>query len=83
MARPFLIEIQETAQELESRLKRSHTRSQTERLQMLWWLKTRQVIEKLLGQGHQLRYFCQDESRLGISRKKDNHKNLFVLITLS
>jgi hypothetical protein len=24
------------------------------------------VIEKLLGQGHQLRYFCQDESRLGL-----------------
>lgn len=45
MARPFLIEIQETAQELEQRLKRAHTRTQTERLQMLWWLKTGQVFE--------------------------------------
>jgi transposase len=45
MARPFLIEIQETTQELEQRLKRADTRSQTQRLQMLWWLKTGQVVE--------------------------------------
>jgi transposase len=45
MARPFRVEIQETAQELQQRLKRAGGASQIERLQMLWWLKTGQVVE--------------------------------------
>jgi transposase len=45
MARPFVLEIQETTQELQQRLRRARRASHIERLQMLWWLKTGQVVE--------------------------------------
>lgn len=43
MPRQLQLDIQESAQQLESQLKTARTASQKERLQMLWWLKTRQV----------------------------------------
>lgn len=43
MARPFCIEIQESAEYLEKSLHKARTVSQKEKLQMLWWLKSGQV----------------------------------------
>ncbi|NJN24449.1 MAG: transposase [Acaryochloridaceae cyanobacterium RL_2_7] len=46
MARPFILEIQESEEELKGRLKRTHQASQQEKLQMLWWVKSGQVSEQ-------------------------------------
>jgi transposase len=45
MARPFKLDIQESAQQLEAQLKTARTANQKERLQMLWWLKTGQLTQ--------------------------------------
>jgi transposase len=43
MARPFHVEIQESAEYLEKSLHKARTVGQKEKLQMLWWLKSGQV----------------------------------------
>jgi transposase len=43
MARPFVIEIAESAAFLEKSVKQAKTGLRKERLQMLWWIKTRQI----------------------------------------
>jgi transposase len=45
MARPFKLDISESAQHLEAQLKTARTASDKERLQMLWWLKTGQLTQ--------------------------------------
>lgn len=45
MARQLQITIKESAEALEKQLKHARTASQKERLQMLWWLKTEQVVQ--------------------------------------
>jgi transposase len=54
MARQLKLEIGESAEYLEKRLKKAKNPSHKERLQMLWWLKTGQVrqhneLSRLLG----------------------------------
>ena len=54
MARPLTVKINETVSELEKRLSRSITARERERIQMIYWLKTNQVLTrpelaKLLG----------------------------------
>ena len=44
MARQLILVIAESAESLEQQVKNSRTASQKERLQMLWWLKTGQII---------------------------------------
>lgn len=46
MARPFNLEINESAEYLSKSLKNARTASEKERLLMLWWLKTGQVREQ-------------------------------------
>jgi transposase len=43
MARPFVIEIAESEAFLEKSVKQAKTGLRKERLQMLWWIKTRQI----------------------------------------
>jgi transposase len=43
MARPFVIEIAESETFLEKSLKQAKTGFRKERLQMLWWIKTKQI----------------------------------------
>jgi transposase len=43
MARPFVLKIAESAEFLEKSLKHAKTGAGKERLQMLWWVKTRQI----------------------------------------
>jgi transposase len=43
MARPFVIEIVESETFLEKSLKQAKTGFRKERLQMLWWIKTKQI----------------------------------------
>ena len=45
MGRPFVIEIQESEAELKKRLQHARQSSQTEKLQMLWWIKSGQVTQ--------------------------------------
>lgn len=45
MARPLRLEIIETAQYLETSLKQAKSASHKERLQILWWLKTGQLMQ--------------------------------------
>jgi hypothetical protein len=45
MARPFKLEIKESAEELAERMRASRNAQQKERLQMLWWVKTGQVTQ--------------------------------------
>lgn len=45
MARPFKLDILESAQQLEAHLKTVRTASDKERLQMLWWIKTGQLTQ--------------------------------------
>lgn len=45
MARPFKLEIKESAEELAERMRGSRNAQQKERLQMLWWVKTGQVTQ--------------------------------------
>ncbi|MDJ0516290.1 MAG: helix-turn-helix domain-containing protein [Trichodesmium sp. MO_231.B1] len=54
MARPLKVKINETVSELEKRLSKSITARETERIQMIYWLKTNQALTrpelaKLLG----------------------------------
>ena len=54
MARPLKVKINETVSELEKRLSKSITARERERIQMIYWLKTNQVLSrpelaKLLG----------------------------------
>ncbi|NJP09080.1 MAG: hypothetical protein HC866_05990 [Leptolyngbyaceae cyanobacterium RU_5_1] len=46
MARRLVIEITESAEYLEKSLKQAKSGKQKERLQMLWWLKTGQVVPR-------------------------------------
>lgn len=46
MARPFNLEVQESEAELKHRLQRARHVSETEKLQMLWWVKSGQVIQQ-------------------------------------
>ena len=46
MARPFVLEISETAESLEKSLKQAQRGNQKERLLMLWWVKTGQVSQR-------------------------------------
>jgi transposase len=46
MSRPFKIEITESSEELKKRLQTARFGNQKEKLQMLWWLKSGQVIEQ-------------------------------------
>ncbi len=46
MARPFVLEISETADYLEKTLKQAKSGTQKERLLMLWWIKTGQVSQR-------------------------------------
>lgn len=43
MARPFVLEIVESAEFLEKSLKQAKSGARKERLQMLWWIKTEQI----------------------------------------
>ncbi len=43
MARPFVIDIAESEAFLEKSLKQAKTGFRKERLQMLWWIKTKQI----------------------------------------
>jgi transposase len=45
MARPFNLEVQESAEYLSKSLKNARTAFEKERLQMLWWIKTAQVTQ--------------------------------------
>lgn len=45
MGRPFNLEINESAEYLSKTLKNARTAFEKERLQMLWWIKTEQVIQ--------------------------------------
>lgn len=45
MARPFKLEISESVEYLSKSLKKARTAFEKERLQMLWWLKTEQVMQ--------------------------------------
>ncbi|MCC5670323.1 helix-turn-helix domain-containing protein [Nostoc sp. CHAB 5784] len=45
MARPFNLEVQESAEYLSKSLKNARTALDKERLQMLWWIKTEQVTQ--------------------------------------
>lgn len=45
MPRRLQIVIEESAEGIEKQLKHARTASQKERLQMLWWFKTKQVTE--------------------------------------
>lgn len=45
MARPLRIEIHESVEYLEKSLRHARSAKQKERLQMLWWLKSRQVTQ--------------------------------------
>ncbi len=56
MARPFVIEIAESETFLEKSLKQAKTGFHKERLQMLWWFKTKQI-----------RYWQEIGERLGRS----------------
>ncbi|NEP08198.1 MAG: hypothetical protein F6K25_05375 [Okeania sp. SIO2G4] len=54
MARPLKVKINETVSELEKRLSKSITPRERVRIQMIYWLKTNQVLSrpelaKLLG----------------------------------
>ena len=46
MARPFVLEISETAEYLENSLKQAQRGNHKERLLMLWWVKTGQVSQR-------------------------------------
>ncbi|MBE8966121.1 winged helix-turn-helix domain-containing protein [Nostocales cyanobacterium LEGE 12452] len=46
MSRPFKIEITESEEELKKRLQTANLGNQKEKLQMLWWIKTKQVKEQ-------------------------------------
>ena len=46
MARPFFLEISETADYLEKNLKQAKSGARKERLLMLWWIKTGQVSQR-------------------------------------
>ena len=46
MARPFVLEITETADYLEKNLKQAKSGARKERLQMLWWIKTGQISQR-------------------------------------
>ena len=45
MGRPFILDISESEADLKKRLNHARHSSQTEKLQMLWWIKTGQVNE--------------------------------------
>ena len=45
MARPFNLEVQESAEYLSKSLKNARTALDKERLQMLWWIKIEQVTQ--------------------------------------
>lgn len=45
MARPFNLEVHESAEYLSKSLKNARTAFEKERLQMLWWIKTEQVTQ--------------------------------------
>ena len=45
MARPFNLEVQESAEYLSKSLKNTRRAFEKERLQMLWWIKTEQVTQ--------------------------------------
>ena len=45
MGRPFILDIKESEAELKKRLNHARHSSQTEKLQMLWWIKTGQVSQ--------------------------------------
>jgi DNA-binding HxlR family transcriptional regulator len=71
MARPFKLEIQESAEELAERMRASRSVQQKERLQNgAWTLKKlgarMMALMNCLVPGQTLRYFCQDESRFGL-----------------
>ena len=46
MARHLTVKINETVSELEKRLSRSITARERERIQMIYWLKTNQVLTR-------------------------------------
>jgi transposase-like protein len=46
MARPFKLEVQESEAELKHRLHHAGHVSETEKLQMLWWVKSGQVSQQ-------------------------------------
>ena len=46
MARPLKVKINETVSELEKRLSNSITARERERIQMIYWLKTNQVLTR-------------------------------------
>lgn len=46
MARPFVLDIAETAEYLETSLKQAKSGARKERLQMLWWIKTGQINQR-------------------------------------
>ncbi len=46
MGRPFILDIKESEAELKKSLNHARHSSQTEKLQMLWWIKTGQVSEQ-------------------------------------
>ncbi len=46
MARPFNLEIHESAAELKQRLNHARRSEHTEKLQMLWWVKSGQVTQQ-------------------------------------
>ena len=46
MARPLTVKIDETVSELEKRLSRSITAREREGIQMIYWLKTNQVLTR-------------------------------------
>jgi transposase len=46
MARPFILEISESEEELKAQMKRARYACQLEKLQMLWWLKSGQVSQQ-------------------------------------
>ncbi len=45
MARPFKLEIKESVEDLEKSLRNARTASQSQKLLLLWWLKSEQVSQ--------------------------------------
>lgn len=46
MSRPFILDIKESEQELKERMQRARHAIQLAKLQMLWWVKSAQVVQQ-------------------------------------
>jgi len=46
MGRPFVLSIKESEEELKKRLQTAREKSQIEKLQMLWWIKSGQITQR-------------------------------------